>query len=452
MQNEEQLKAARSLSVKEGTTYSVMDGFGLRNITPFALAIGATNAHIGLLSSIPALFGNISQLLTAKAMERWPRKTLVTVSVFLQALMWLPIALIALLAAYGIDSPLLPGLLVIVYTLITLFGAFAGPAWTSWMGDLVTSDAGSYFGRRNRICGIVSLIAMLLGGLVLDASKNAGIILFGFAALFGISFLSRSIGAYIFTRKYEPAFTPQPGYYFSLWQFVKKMRHNNFGRFAIGGMLVQFGTAIGGPFVAVYMLNGLHFSYTTFTLVNLAAPIATLLFMPAWGKFADRYGTIRTIRITAGLTPLVIGGWACTPLIIAHAPALLIPCLLCVELFSGFVWSGFNLSFANFIYAAVTRERIGVCTAYVNILNGTGVFVGAALGGALASLPMPLDTSPFIIVFIISATLRLIAFLWMRGMVHEVRPVHHFDIRLAREKLLSLSPGRMLEYLDLRLR
>lgn len=51
-----------------------MDGAGSRYITPYALAIGANNTQIGLLTSIPSLLGNLSQLFTSKIIEKTSRK------------------------------------------------------------------------------------------------------------------------------------------------------------------------------------------------------------------------------------------------------------------------------------------------------------------------------------------------------------------------------------------
>ena len=70
VKEEELKKEARKISVKEGSFWSIMDGFGLRYITPYALALGASRLHIGFLTSLPALIGNISQLFSPRLMEK----------------------------------------------------------------------------------------------------------------------------------------------------------------------------------------------------------------------------------------------------------------------------------------------------------------------------------------------------------------------------------------------
>ena len=93
--NEEALKEeAKKISIKEGSAYGVMDGFGLKYITPFALELGAKNFHIGLLSSIPSLAGNFSQLFSSRLIEKVPRKKILFWAVFIQALMWIPLIIL----------------------------------------------------------------------------------------------------------------------------------------------------------------------------------------------------------------------------------------------------------------------------------------------------------------------------------------------------------------------
>jgi hypothetical protein len=91
--DKEKREQSKKLSIIEGSFWSVMDGFGSRYITPYALALGATNFAIGLLSSLPPLLGNLAQLPVIRLMKKRKRKNIVMTSVFTQALLWLPIIL-----------------------------------------------------------------------------------------------------------------------------------------------------------------------------------------------------------------------------------------------------------------------------------------------------------------------------------------------------------------------
>ena len=40
------------------------------------------------------------------------------------------------------------------------------------------------------------------------------------------------------------------------------------------------------------------FSYLDWTIITIAGSLSSLLFMPLWGKFTDRFGSVKTISIT----------------------------------------------------------------------------------------------------------------------------------------------------------
>jgi len=444
----EKINKTKVISIKQGSAYGVSDGFGLRYITPYALSLGATNTHIGFLTSIPSLIGNLSQLFTPKLIERYPRKKIVFYSILLQSLAWLFIIFIgSLFFIFELNSKIAAFLLVIIYTLLVLFGAFYGPAWNSWMKDIVKEKSGKYFGTRNRIIGTVALVSMLIAGFLLDYLKSSRLFL-GFIIIFGIAFLSRSISAFLILKKYEPELKLEKEYYFSFWQFLKKMPKNNFGKFVIFVSVMQFATAIASPFFAVYMLKDLSFSYIKWITVTISSSLAALIFMPLWGKFADQYGNLKVIKLCGFLIPLIPLLWLISYFEIPN----IFYYLILIEFFSGFVWAGFNLSAGNFIYDAVTRQRMALCVAYFNILQGIGVFIGASLGGIVSSNNFSLFAlSPLLTIFLLSGILRFAAVSIFSTRINEVKDVKKFGINEAKERFSTLTPKRFWKSLDLNL-
>ncbi|MDO8622874.1 MAG: MFS transporter [archaeon] len=430
MEEEEYKKKEKTkkFSIAEGSAYSVMDGMGLRNMTPYALALGANNAQIGLLTSIPNLLGNLSQLFTTKAMEKYSRKKVLLFGVILQALMWIPMILIGFSYFFkGLDSATSANFVIFIYTLLVLFGGFVSPGWNSLMSDIVAKEErGKYFGKRNKIVGVVALISLLASGFILDYFKQTKLFI-GFAIIFGVCFIARSISAYLISKHHEPEFKLEKGYYFSLRQFIKKIPQSNFGKFVLFVCLVQMATAIASPFFAVYMLKDLGFNYTQYILVVISSSLSSLLFMPIWGKFADKYGNLRIMKICGFFTPFVPLVWLASPLVMNFNPNLLIYYLLFIEFLSGLVWAGFNLTIVNFIYDAVTRQRVALCVAYFNFFAGVGVFVGATLGGFIASMDLVFGMDSILFVFILSFIARMVVYLIMIRKIKEVREVETFD-------------------------
>jgi MFS family permease len=436
--NEEKLKIekAKKISIYEGSSCGIMDGFGTRYITPYALVLKAPNYAIGILSSLPALLGNLGQLLTLRLMGKHSRKKVVFTVVLLQTLLWLPIIAIGLSYYYlNISSTLAIFLLIFIYTLLTGFGNSASPSWNSWMKDLVTTNKGSYFGNRNRIINIITIISMLIAGIILNFYETFNPIL-GFSIIFFIAFLGRLVSTFFIYRQYEPEFKFEDKYYFNIFEFTKKIYKNNFGKFVIFVSLISLGTAIASPFFSVFMLKELDFDYLSYTIIILTPIVSTIIFLPFWGRYGDKVGNVKVMKITGLFIPLVPIPWILSIFILRSSlSSLLLPYLIFFELFSGFIWAGFNLSAANFLFDAVSRQRMAICAAYYNFINTIGTFIGASLGGIIASINFNLAISSLIIVFILSTIIRFVFYLLMIKKIKEVRDVENlrFEDHLKKE-------------------
>jgi len=415
-----------------------MDGFGLRYITPFALAVGATNSQIAFLSSLPGLLGNFAQLGTLKLIRKFPRKKIVLISVMFQSILWLPLILIGWLYMTNVLTTLRASVAIIaVYTLIVLAGAISSPAWSSWMKDILSSENGRYFSRRNEIITGVVLASLLVSGFILRYFQDKNVFI-GFTIIFSIAFLGRTIAAHLFTKKYEPKYVYNEKSAFGLLDFVKRSTSNNFGRFVLFIAIVSFATTIAGPFFAVYMLKDLGMDYLSYTFVVISPIVSTLVFLPVWGKFSDVHGNVKILRITGYLIPLVPLLWALSPVFLSISYTSLIFYLFLLEIFSGFAWAGFNHATATFIYDAVSKEKMPYCITYFNILSGIGLFAGAMLGGYLASMSQtPFGLTPILLTFVVSGILRIVAVTIFLPIIKEVKPIkpfhftqsfkHHFE-------------------------
>jgi len=427
---EEELKLrAKSLSVKEGLSRGVMDGFGIRYITPYALALGMNNTVIGLLNSLPSLLGNFSQIKGSKLIEKVPRKKLVMTGASLQALMWIPLILIGLLFFYfGLNKIAVSISILIFYTLLIFFSSFVNPAWNSWTKDIVSDKLGEFYSKRTALLHLSVLVSMFLAGFILDYFNQTKVF-FGFMIIFGLAFIGRSISVFLFSKSYEPQMKPKDGYYFNLVQFLKKSYSNNFGRFVIFTTVLSFATAVASPFFAVYMLKDLSFSYYQFTLISVSSVLSTILFLPFWGRFSDKYGNLEIMKIASFFVIFVPILWLFSPIIMGHSVSLLIAFLFFVEFFSGFWWGGLNLSINNFVYDAVSKDRMAICTTYNNLTSALGVFVGTLLGGILSSYSIIIGMQAMLFVFLLSGILRLLAYVIFVPKLKEVRGVSKFKVK-----------------------
>ena len=96
--SKQEIENTKKNSIKDGTAWSVMFGFGEQYITPFALKLGASSPEIGILNSVPAFIGALFQLLGAKLTDEYQnRKKIVTFFVFVQAILILPLFIVPFL-------------------------------------------------------------------------------------------------------------------------------------------------------------------------------------------------------------------------------------------------------------------------------------------------------------------------------------------------------------------
>jgi uncharacterized membrane protein YfcA len=112
---------------------------------------------------------------------------------------------------------------------------------------------------------------------------------------------------------------------------------------------------------------------------------------------------------------------------VSPAPAYLV----CVEIFSGFVWGGFNLCALNFIYDAVSSGKRIRCLSYFAFISGIAIFFGALAGGFLVEHVPPFRGSAILTVFLISGTLRFLS--------HFILSRKFREVRLTTQKISSLE-------------
>lgn len=430
LKKEKKVKQSLRYSILEGSYYSAMVGFGESFFTAFAVFLKATNLQIGLIGSLPQALGAALQLFSNRLIHIFgSRKRLVCALALLQGLMYIPVMLTFYFGKFSIFY------LILFISLYFIFGSIINPAWSSWMGDLVDErKRGAYFGLRNKISGMVSFVSFVIAGFMLQRFSDSTITQYaGFAVLFVIAFISRIFSFVYLLKKYEPPYRVVKGAEFGFVEFLQKARFTNYGMFVIFYCCMNLAVYIAAPFFTVYMLKDLNFSYLTFTLISAIAIIAKYLTMPAWGKACDRFGTRKVLTLSGFLMPAVPFLWTLSTDIWY---------LVLVQVFSGLVWAGFDLSSFNFIFDTTSNEKRATCVAYYNVLNGAAVFTGAMLGAAIIKY-IPLDNilwSSYYLVFIASFGLRYVASFIFIPKLKEARQVQTISYKNLFLNVISAAP------------
>ena len=396
-------------SLFDGLAASVMLGFTQEYLTPFLLLLGGTARQVGFLSAFPNMLAALLQFKSPEITEIIKsRKKTILVFVFLQAATLLPVAYMAYSNLH------LPWLFIFFIMLFSSFGAIATPAWASMMSDIVPGKKrGAYFGWRNLIVGFNGLAFTFIAGIIIHISQKSSAF-FGFSVLFAGAALSRFISWYFIKKMQVPEIEQKSTDYFSLFQFISKIKTSNFAKFVFFSSLFNFTVYLAAPFFAVFMLRDLHFGYITYSVVILSLAFSAQLTLPRWGRLADSVGNLKVLRTTAPLIGIIPFLWA-----VNHHPVFLV----CAQIFTGMLWSGFNLCALNFLYDAVTPAKRTRCIAYFNAFNGIAMGLGGLSGGIILKwLPAALGYK-IITLMIISAVLRIAVSLILSKPVKEVRPV-----------------------------
>lgn len=411
---EQKIRHSLDTSIVEGSFAAAMNGFGVSYFSPFAIALNATSSQVGLMSALISLLPSVVQLKGARLIEKFSRKKVVVTGVLLQALMFVPLILLGLFFS---GTSWVVWAVISFVCLIYGFGSVAYPAWFSWMGSLVPEDhRGRYFARRNRITGFFGLVSMIAGAFILEQFKILGWVMIGFGILFALAGICRFIAMLLFKKHYEPKLVIHKKDYFSFWSFLKHL-DTPFGRFAVYTTLFKIALGIATPFFAVYILRDLNLGYLWFMVISVAGTLFHLLFLPVLGKFGDKYGNIKLLKLASFCFMISPFLWMVSknPYYLMSVP----------KLFGGIAWAGLGLASGNYIYDAVRQEKRSFGLAYFNLLNGVGMFVGAGIGSLIALANIAF-MNKILFIFLISGILRILLFAFDSGLLREVRHVDKF--------------------------
>jgi MFS family permease len=429
---ERKIQKSLNYSTAEGTLNAAAGSITESYITPFALALGANNLQIGLLSSMRDLANTIGQIPGARFTQYFERKAIwLYVQIISKVLLWVPIILLPFIA---------PGtavlLLIILFAAFGFFSALRSPAWSSLMGDLVPMKIrGSYFAKRNTATGLSGVVATMAAGYLLTY--------FGFPLIFTIAIVLSAISIPIFLRMYEPPFRKIYHYRHSFsfspreWKSTIKV-NKSLVIFTIYIFFMYFAVEVASPFYSVYMLRDLHISYIWFAAITVVGALARIISFKYWGKLNDRFGS-RKILVISGIfacfTPL---GWALVFDVFS---------ILALKIFDGLVWSGFDMVVFNYLLDVTPAEKRPQYVANHNFFTGVGVVLGAFAGGVLAEM---WTNSSFIwltglqLVFMLSFFMRLSCLSLLPKISEVTIKQSDVPIRYVFMKVIAVEPARNL--------
>ncbi|HEY5646113.1 MAG TPA: MFS transporter [Pseudomonadales bacterium] len=366
-----QVESSLRHSIKDGIWFSTMTGGAESYFSAFAIYLHASTTVVGLLASLPPLLASFMQMASAWIGRRFRiRKRLIVFGALLQAACLIPLAMSPVLAPDHAAWLLLP--IVFVYFCGPNLGA---PQWNSLIGDLVPESwRGRFFAERTRLSSVASVTALIVAGLILDATDRWSDAYWGFAVVFGLAALARCTSAYHLEKMHEPTAKVAALEVIEDLSLWRRFRHSRLLRFSLFFAAMQFAVAISGPYFTLYLLRDLSLSYFEFMTITVASVLVQFLTLNRWGRLADVFGNRLLLITTGSIITIIPSLW----LISTHYGWLLV-----VQAISGLAWAGFTLSATAYVFDLTPSQHRATLIAVHNVFAAIAVFLGASLGALL---------------------------------------------------------------------
>ncbi len=416
------------ISIIDACFFSIMMGFGEAFIVPLALYHGYEGAEIGLITAVPILTGALLQAFSGSFISVLKsRKRMVLFFVAVQIVSF-PLYVSSILFHWKSVIGF-----IIISTIYWGMGLALNPGWASWMADLTKDTKRErYFARRSQISNLSMLVSMVTAGLLMRYFSKHDNTETGFIVLFTIAFTARIISWFFLNAKSDVPATINngitPGQFIEDGKTILRSPKSNLIYFVV---LFNSAVFLAAPYFAPYMLNNLKFGYEQFIILQAVGVLAKVIFLPAWGKMSEHYGTRKPLILAVSLGTILPILW-----LFSDNYAY----LLFVNLLTGFVWGGFELSAFNIMMTSYKGKMEISSWAWYNTLNGSAQVAASTLSGHF-------QTSGFLSihqVFIISGLLRIVPIVIFAQSIKEISgfpKIHYYQLffRILSERI-SLRP------------
>ena len=346
--------------------------------------LGISESLYGLIVSLPS-WANALQLLCVPLLSRRFSARFLTIGIsLLNVSLWLLLA--GTLHQLPVEDPNLVGRLMVLYFLaISLTQSLAGVSWLSWIQEWIPERLrGKYFGSRNRIIGLVTVI-FILG--TTEIFHRFGESMQAFQIILGFTCAFRILSIYTLTHIYTPWSEPEKMIHEGWFaRYADLFRPGPFRIYLLFAAILAFCFSLTGPFAPLFMTRHLDFSVARQTHLLILASLASAMAMPLWGRLCDRHGCRPVILYTGILWMVQNYLWV---FIMPSFNWLLYPMWIWGGAFSGGVVLGsFNLvlkltpphlkTSGVSLHLAVTSVAAAIAPILTGWLLGTGLLEGIA--------------------------------------------------------------------------
>ncbi len=354
----------------DGLFAAASDTVPINYLTLYLIALGATGAQVGWYSALTSLAAALSLLPGAFLVEKFGRRKEITI--IFGGLGARLLLLVLALLPLGADGQALIWLVIIFSIVRAVAGNLAFPAWMSMTGSIVPLEGrGRYFGSRNLVMGIASMIlTYLLGEFITFAGSPLG-----YQLALGLSFATGLVSTWFFSQINEPRTESPPAASMSIslrgiWQDLRGAPI--FLALCGTAALWNFALNIAGPFFNVYMAQDLRFTAAMIGITSVATSVSRLFTQPKFGELSDRWGPARVQMIFMFLIPILPFMW----MFITELWQV-----VATNLLGGILWGAFELASFNFLLMLTPEAQRARYSAIYQVVVAVALAGGAAFGG-----------------------------------------------------------------------
>ncbi len=353
----------------------------------YALRLGASNAMVGWLSSIPALIAMIILIPSARFLERKSKRTpWILWSLFVGRLAFLGTVIFPWLFEAR-QAEAVVWLLILRTIPLTFFNAGFSPM----LADIIPErDRARVFANRNIILSATTAAATFIAGWWLDRATY--IRWAAFPVNYQVVYFFGGVGAlmsvfYLFKLKAPPSKVIRRQKQFKIGKVtfskVKKAfkgmltENREFVRLTLNTLVFNLGAWLVMPLYIIFFVRELNASDGWIGLNSTLANIGVIVGYIVWRRSINKLGDYRALRISVPLS----AGYAFLVSFFPNLSAILVWGMLI-----NLVNPGVNLSHTNILYRLCPEaQRASYMAIYSSIMNA-GAFIGPMIGVALAEV------------------------------------------------------------------
>jgi len=345
----------------------------------YAIRLGATNTHVSLLTSVPALIAVLVSIPAGRFLaRRAKRKPWLMWALWLHRSGFLLVALVPWLPAGWISHGLM---LVIILVVISAPAHFFNVGWFPLLSEVIPEDMrATVISARNIFYNVVLSASGLLFGFWLERI----VFPINYQVLYVFGFLCSVLSMFYLTKvdvpdsPTTPAGLPGQKSLKQRWEeSVQALTgHPGFMRITVNTLLHGLGVWLALPLYVLFFVRQLGANEGWLGINGTVASLATIAGYALWRWIIIRRGEPSILRLTimcVGLYPIAVGLLNSLPLI------------LIATLFNGLLVPGVNLShFNTLLKVTPERDRPGYTAIYITLAN-IGAFICPLVGVALAN-------------------------------------------------------------------